>query len=112
MKTKIAYKIVRIRKDGTLGPLFCHMKLRIPLNKWLKAECHPKSKNDKIRVGWHTIHKPYAPHIYMYLPKKNIKRVWVKVKIKDFKQHHRPKSQGGLWYVAQQMKVLKIINNH
>jgi hypothetical protein len=108
MKTKIAYKIVRIRKDGSLGPLFCNMKQRIPLNTWIQAECHPPP-NKTIRVGWHTTEKQTAPHIYMTLPKKNIKRVWVKVEIKNFKECQRPISQGGLWYIAQWMKVLKII---
>lgn len=36
----IAYKLFRLRKDGTIGPPFINAKLRIPIDEWLQAETH------------------------------------------------------------------------
>jgi hypothetical protein len=98
-----AFKLLRLRKDGTLGPLFINRKQVIPLDKWLQAECHP-TKGFAVRQGWHITAKPFAPHLSM----KN--RIWYMVEIDDYKEFRRPKSQGGLWYIAQRMKVLCIDN--
>lgn len=97
-----AYKLVRKRKDGTLGPLFINPRQRIPVGKWLKAENHP-TPGFTVRPGWHCVAKPEAPH----LSKKG--RVWVEVEIKGAVEHHRPAAQGGLWYTAKQMRVVKEI---
>ena len=48
--------------------------------------------------------KQEAPH----LSKKN--RVWCKVEFEDYEEIHRPANQGGLWYLAQRMKVLEVVN--
>ena len=98
---KIAFKLVSIRKDGSIGPLFMNKRLRLPFDEWMVAEDHRK-KGFAHRVGWHVTAKRHAPH----LSKKN--RVWIKVEIADFMEVPRPESQGGLWYLAQKMKVLKI----
>jgi len=94
-----AYKLLRIRHDGTIGPLFINQKQRIPIGKWLKAESHP-TKGYAFRPGWHCTAKPEAPH----LSKKG--RAWYKVLINRYVEFLRPKNQGGLWFLAQQMKVL------
>ena len=99
----IAYKLMTIRKNKTLGPLFINKKQVIPINRWLKAECHP-TRGFALRPGWHTTSKPIAPHLH------NRGRLWVQVEIKNFKEFQRPKTQGGLWFIAQKMRVLKIIN--
>ena len=99
---KIAFKLVRLRKNGTLGPLFINRKLVIPVGKWLEAEPIP-TKGFAFRPGWHCCSEPVAPH----LGKEG--RVWCKVAILKATPHQRPESQGGLWFTAQRMKVLEIL---
>lgn len=101
----IAYKLLRQRKDGTLGPLFINAKQRIPIGKWLVAEtCHHK-KGFAYRPGWHFTFKPYAPHL------SNKGRVWCKIEAKNFKKYERPECQGGIWGIAKNMKVIKIVDS-
>lgn len=87
-------------KDGTISPLFINKTQRIPYNEWLEAENHP-TKGFKVRAGWHVTGSPSAPH----LSEKN--RVWKKVLIEDYVEIKRPESQGGLWYLANKMRVLE-----
>ena len=51
-----AYKLMRMRKDGTLGSLFIN-KSCIPLGKWLEARSPDKGYAH--RPGWRTF-KPEA----------------------------------------------------
>jgi hypothetical protein len=95
----IAYKLIRKLKDGSLSPLFINKKSRIPIGIWLDAEEH-QTKGFALRKGWHCTLEPIAPH----LSKNN--RVWVKVEIEDTELYNRPKSQGGVWVLAQRMKVI------
>jgi len=99
----IAYKLVRQLKDKSLAPLFIDKKLRLTFNKWHKAECHP-TKGFAVRKGWHCTKIPNAPHL------SNKGRVWLEVEIKDFEEFLRPESQGGMWYLANHMKPLRILN--
>ena len=96
------YKLVRIRRDGTLGPLFIDRSRIIPTGQWLVAEPVP-TKGFAFRPGWHACSKKSAPH----LSKKG--RVWCKVSLIGTTEHHRPKAQGGLWYTAQIMRVDKVL---
>jgi hypothetical protein len=98
-----AYKLVRVRKDGSLGPLFINAKLRIPMGKWLKAEAHNK-KGYAFRPGWHCCFKMVAPHL-----KKTANRVWVECCVKDHTTYARPESQGGAWILANEIKITKIV---
>lgn len=100
----LAYKLVRLRKNGTLGPLFINRKQIFPINIWMPAEDH-FTKGYSHRPGWHVTRNPYAPH----LSKKG--RVWVKVEVKDFEEIVRPENQGGIWWLAKWMKVLSIEND-
>ena len=95
----IAYKLLRRRKNGTLGPLFINRRQIIPIGKWLKAENHP-TKGYAVRPGWHTTLQPEAPHLSMR------DRIWMKVEIDDYTELKRPAIQGGLWWLANRMKVL------
>ena len=95
----LAYKLLRVRKDKTIGPLFINQRQRIPIGEWLIAEDHP-TKGYAHRMGWHCTAKPHAPHLSMK------GRTWYKVLIEDFVEHIRPKNQGGLWFLAQRMKVV------
>jgi hypothetical protein len=97
----IGYKLFRKRKDGTLGSLFIDRKRVIPIGKYLKAGIHP-TKGFAYRPGWHVCSRPNAPHLSM----KN--RVWFKVRLrKNIIVIHRLISQGGIWYIAKEIKVLR-----
>jgi len=95
-----AFKLLRLRKNGTLGPLFINKRQIIPIGEWLKAENHP-TKGYALRPGWHAAPKPYAPHLTLK------GRVWMEVEIRDFTELKRPKSQGGTWWLANHMKVIR-----
>jgi len=97
----IGYKLFRLRKDGTLGPLFINRKQRLEIGICYSAECHP-TKGYAFRPGWHICQKMNAPH----LSKKN--RIWARVSFSLFEKHQRPESQGGLWYTAERMTILEI----
>ena len=95
-----AFKLFRVRKNGTLGSLFINRRQMIPLNEWLQAEPH-KTKGFAFRPGWHVTERPFAPHLSM----KN--RCWYEVAVEDTTEFIRPESQGGKWFVAQKMKVIQ-----
>ena len=96
-----AWKLLRVRRDKSLGPLFINRSQVIPLNKWLQSENHP-TKGFAIRPGWHATPRPHAPH----LSKKG--RAWCRMQLKGVKPFNRPASQGGQWYLAKWMKVVAI----
>jgi len=96
----IAYKLFRLRKNGSLGPLFIHKRLSIAAGEWLEAESHP-TKGYAHRKGWHCCKVPHAPHL------SENGRVWCEIEIDDYQELKRPESQGGSWYLAQRMKVIK-----
>ena len=102
MKDIKAYKLVRLRKDGTLGPLFINRKARLPVGKWLKAKA-VRSRWLTFRPGWHACQSPSAPHMVM------TGRVWCKVLLRKARQEQRPPGQGGMWYVAKEMKVVRVM---
>lgn len=96
----IAYKLFRKRKDNSYGPLFINRSQKLYPNVVYHAEEHP-TKGYAFRPGWHCCAEPVAPH----LSKKD--RVWCQVEIKDFTEHQRPENQGGLWFTANSLKVIK-----
>jgi hypothetical protein len=102
-----AYKLLRIKKDGKLYPLFINKKTSTPLGEWLEAECCP-TKGFAVRKGWHCCFQPLAPHLKTEL-KTGEKRVWVECEVEDWESYDRPESQGGAWILAQRMKINKII---
>lgn len=99
-ETMKAYKLFKQRKNGTIGPLFINRRQVIPTGKWLDAEEHP-TKGYTFRPGWHTTNSPKADHLSMR------GRIWMEVEIKDYEKFARPKNQGGMWYIANKMKVIK-----
>ena len=98
----IAYKLVRLLKNGEMTPLFINKKLRLPFNEWLHAESHP-TKGFALRPYYHCTSQPVAPH----LSEKG--RVWVKLEMGDYIEFQRPNNQGGMWYLANKVKFLEII---
>ena len=99
-ETVKAYKLMKLRKDGSLGPLFINRRQHVPRGVWLDAEDHP-TKGHAHRPGWHVMAKPETPHL-----KLSPDRVWVTVEVSNYKEFKRPASQGGVWYLAERMKVL------
>jgi len=98
-----AYKLLTLRKDGTLGPLFIGRRLVLPLGVPLQAQDIP-TPGYAHRPGWHCLARPFAPHLAL-----RPNRVWASVSIEDFTCHLRPESQGGLWYLAQVMTITDIV---
>lgn len=94
------FKLMRKRKDGTYGPLFINRKKKLVPNKWYNAECHPTS-GFQVRQGWHAMRYPEAPH----LSEKD--RVWVEVELKYPQVFFRPESQGGQWFLAESMRIIR-----
>tara|TARA_R110000803_G_scaffold10606_7_gene32228 strand:+ start:380 stop:679 length:300 start_codon:yes stop_codon:yes gene_type:complete len=97
-----AYKLVRKMKDGSLSPLFINQKSRMQKGVWMQSELHIK-KGFAVRQGWHCVLNPIAPH----LSKKN--RVWVEVEVDQYQLYNKPKHQGGVWLLAQKIKIVKEI---
>jgi len=95
----IAYKLVRKRKDGSLGSLFINRKAKLPIGDWMLAEDHP-TKGYAHRPGWHCTFNPEAPHLSLK------GRTWVQVEVADFEVFSRPANQGGKWILAKWMKIL------
>lgn len=103
MSAATVYKLFRLRKDGSLGPLFINRKLRIPIGEWMEAEDHPK-KGFAHRPGWHCCMVPNAPHL-----KTSEGRVWAQCTVEQYKIYDRPKSQGGQWVLAKRLRVNRIL---
>ena len=98
---KKAYKLVRLRKDKSLGSLFINRKVRLPIGIWMESEDHP-TKGYAHRPGWHVLENKHAPHL------STKGRVWCVVEIDDFETMEKPKSQGGVWYLAKRMKIIDV----
>lgn len=95
-----AFKLFRVRKDGTIGPLFINAQARLPVGAWLPAETQHRRKGFAYRPGWHATFKPEAPH----LGTKG--RAWFEVEVEDFETYARPESQGGSWILAKRMRIV------
>ena len=98
------YKLLRVRKDGSIGPLFINKKLVIPIGKWMTAEPH-LTKGFKFRPFFHCCSEPVAPH----LSEKG--RRWYRVEMKGVEVMNRPAHQGGTWYLAKQMRIIEQYEN-
>lgn len=94
-----AFKLLRKRKDGSLGPLFINKRQIITPGVWMDAEAH-RTKGFAFRPGWHCAPAPFAPHLSLK------GRVWCAVLIDDFRELVRPDIQGGAWLLANRMCVI------
>lgn len=102
--SKRAYKLFRVRKDGTLGSLFINRKEILPLDSWMIAQSYP-TKGYKLRPFWHCTAQPVAPHLAMTTAGGEI-RQWYEVEMQNWEEFQRPQSQGGVWYLAGKIRVL------
>ena len=96
----LAYKLLRKRRDNSLGPLFINRSQRITPGVWMQAHLYP-TRGYQVRQGWHCTLEPVAPHLTTR------GRVWCQVSVKDIQYYSRPESQGGTWVLAQRMKLIK-----
>jgi hypothetical protein len=96
---KTGYKLFRKRKNGSYGPLFINRRQQLVAGRHYRAEAHP-TKGYAVRPGWHICAEPHAPH----LTTKD--RVWCQVAFSEYKVLNRPASQGGTWYLAEEMVIL------
>ena len=106
---KVAYKLMRQLKDGTVHPLFINKKEETRFGVVLPAECYP-TKGFAVRQGWHCCFTPYAPHLKQDLSNGE-HRVWVEVLVRNYDTYDRPESQGGAWILAQEMIAERIISD-
>jgi hypothetical protein len=93
-----AYKLFRVLKDGSIASLFINKTARYSFDEWLEAECFP-TKGYKVRPFWHCTSEPHAPHLSTY------GRKWYEVEMEDYTIFERPQSQGGLWFLANKIKI-------
>ncbi len=103
-----AYKLLRKRRDGSLGPLFINRKQVVPQGRWLRAECHP-TQGFALRPGWHCAATPEAPHLKTDL-RSGERRVWCEVEVDKFTEFARPANQGGKWLLAERMRIIRELN--
>lgn len=103
--TIIAYKLFRLRKDGTITSLFINKTRTLPVGEWIVSENIP-TQGFAERQGWHCTAEPSAPHLKMKLKSGEV-RVWKKVLIEDYTEFERPENQGGLWFLAKRMMILE-----
>lgn len=103
--TRPAFKLLTLRRNGTLGPLFINRRQVITPGEWMRAEDH-KTKGFAHRPGWHVAPAPFAPH----LTEKG--RIWMHVEISDYVVLVRPDIQGKAWWIARWMRVLDPVEEH
>lgn len=96
----IAYKLFHVRKDGSLGPLYCGRKLRIPVGEWLEAEDHP-TRDFSDRPFWHVATEPDTSHLKANGAREN--RAWYKVEVTEITEF--PCHQG--WYLAKWLRIVE-----
>lgn len=106
---KTAFKLMRLRRDGTVGPLFIDRGFTPevgPRAVFYRAAFHP-TKGFAERRGWHCTARPVAPHLSMRL-KSGERRVWVECRVTCCQTYSRPESQGGEWLLAERIRFVRI----
>ena len=102
-----AFKLLRLRADGTLGPLFVGRGLVLRVGETCSARADLPHPGLAHRPGFHCTAEPRAPHIKLRL-KNGERRVWCEVRLTGWvTPHMRPECQGGLWYTAEKMKIVR-----
>lgn len=103
-----AYKLVRELKNGDITSLFINKNMRYDYGVWYEAQNHP-TKGFAERPFFHCTAKMSAPHLKKQL-KTGEKRVWVELEIDDYTEMNRPENQGGVWYLAKRINIIKKID--
>jgi len=103
----LAYKLVRVRVDGSFGSLFVDKSRVLPAGKWIKADLRipPRRRIAGGRVlvyrpGWHAVNSPRIPHLTGR--GRAVVMVFLRGGVREWK---RPGAQGGTWFTARQMLI-------
>lgn len=100
---RLGYKLFRVRKDGSIGSLFCSTRDRLPQDKWMWAQDCP-ARGLAPRPGWHVLPRPHAPHLT------EEGRRWYRVEVDHYYTINRPATQGGEWLIARRMRILNPVS--
>lgn len=92
-----AYKLLRVRADGTLGSLRMDAGRKLPPGEWLPAGNHARPGLAP-HPGWHALTAPASKHFKM-LPG----RRWYRVELSSVTEYPRP---GEMWLVAGCMRII------
>lgn len=95
-----AFKLLRVRADGTLGSLFINRKAVLRRDTWMTARPQRAPKGFAKRFGWHACIQPHAPH----LSKRG--RAWYLVELRGVTRQKRPAAQGDVWLTAKRMRIV------
>ena len=104
-----AYKLFKKRKDGTYGPAQVEQKnlvcsRYVPGVMYEAEDANPRYL--KHRPGFHCCAIPYAPHMKDDMPG----RAWCEVLIRVKGTEQRPESQGGLWFLASELLIVREVD--
>ena len=95
------WKLLKLRKDGSIGSLFCNARRKLPVGEWMPAEPHPR-KTLAFRPFWHVMSERRAPHLA------ERGRVWCRVEGRIHEVMRRPASQGGVWYLCSEVRIVEV----
>ncbi len=95
---KYAYKLMRERKDGTLGSLFINRSERYKVGGFMIAKSYP-TKGFALRPFIHCTAEPEAPHLSAE------GRRWVAVRIVG--PYARMEYRGKTWLLANQVQIME-----
>lgn len=108
-KHTTAFKLMRKRKDGSLGPLFVERnRVFVPGTVLFAHTIARLPQGLRYRPGFHCCSKPEAPHLKLRL-KSGEERVWCEVLLADYVEHPRPTCFGGMWLIGQVMEIIRIL---
>ena len=100
-KTRLGWKLLRVRQDKTLGSLFINKSQVLVRGVWLESAPH-KTPGYAFRPGRHAMVKREAPHL------STVGRVWCRVELLGVEEYERPEAQGGMWLLAKQMRIIRV----
>lgn len=101
-----AYKIFRIRKDGSIGTLFIDKRARLEIGQWYRAKDLP-TKGFAHRPGWHSCSSLSAPILENTRTARRENRWWFEVEIKEATPNPRPLKQGGMCYISPWIRIVR-----
>jgi len=67
---------------------------------WMDAEEH-RTPGYQFRPGWHCLRTADAPHL------STRGRAWYEVEIQDYRVEQRCAKQGGAWFLARRMRIVR-----
>lgn len=99
-----AYKLFRVRADGSIGSLLIDTGKRLETGVWYRAEDHRPRWGKTSNPGWHAVMEPNAPH----LARKD-GRAWYRVDLRGV--HPVRKRDGSIWLRSAEMRIVERVDN-